>query len=64
MSDYHTVRSLLIAEQRRRNAFYRYKPHQRQAAMQEVADALAALDRLHRAAEWKKVGQWWQQKFD
>tara|TARA_R110000868_G_scaffold63720_4_gene192056 strand:- start:13 stop:207 length:195 start_codon:yes stop_codon:yes gene_type:complete len=64
MSDYQTVRSLLIAEQRRQNAFYLYKPHQRQAAMQKVASALAALDRLHKAAEWKKVDHWWQDKFD
>lgn len=64
MSDYNTVRRLLIAEQRRRKTFYQYKPHQRQAAMQEVTDALAALDRLRKAAEWKKVDRWWQDKFD
>lgn len=64
MSDYHTVRALLTAEQRRRASFYRYKPRERQAAMQEVADALAALDRLRRAAEWKGVAKFWQDKFD
>lgn len=64
MSDYNTVRSLLIAEQRRRATHYRYKPHQRQAAIQEVTDALAALDRLRKAAEWKGVAKFWQDKFD
>jgi len=68
MNDYRMIRAILTAEQCRRAAAYRYHPHERAPAMQEVADALAALDRLHRAAEWKSVGgavgKFWQDKFD
>ena len=68
MNEYHTIRKVLASEQRRRRAFYRYRPTERAAAMKEVADALAALDRMRRAAEWKSVGKaasrFWQDKFD
>lgn len=64
MSDYQIVRQLLIGEKRRREAFYRYRPFERAPAMKEIADALAALDRLKKSADWKDVGNWWQQKFD
>lgn len=62
--EYQTVRKILIAEQRRRAAAYRYRPHERAPAQQEIADALAALDRLRKAAEWTSVGKFWQDKFD
>ena len=68
MNEYHTIHKVLTAEQRRRRAFYRFRPSERAAAMKEVADALAALERLRRAAEWKSVGKtaaaFWQDKFD
>ncbi len=68
MSDYQRVRAILTAEQRRRKAAYRYRPYERAPAMAEIADALAALDRMRRAAEWNGVGKaaarFWQDKFD
>lgn len=64
MSDYQIVRQLLITEKRRREAFYRYRPFVRAPAMKEIADALAALDRLKKSADWKGVAQFWQNKFD
>ena len=59
-----TLRRLLTAEQRRRAAYYKYRPTERAGAMSEIADALAALERLRVASEWKGVGRWWQEKFD
>lgn len=64
MSDYLLLRRLLTAEQRRRTAYYRYRPTERQPAMTEIADAMAALERLRKAAEWKAADRWWQDKFD
>lgn len=64
MSDYQAVRQLLIGEKRRREAFYRYRPNERAQAMKEIADALAALERLKKAADWKDVAKFWQEKFD
>ncbi len=63
-NEYQTLRRLLTAEQRRRAAYYRYRPTERAGAMSEIADALAALERLRAASEWKGVGRWWQEKFD
>lgn len=64
MSDYQAVKKLLEAERRRRATFYRYRPVERGAMDKEIADGLAALERLRVAAEWKAAGKWWQQKFD
>ncbi len=64
MSDHQTIRAILLAEQRRRAAAYRYRPHERAQAQAEIADALAALDRLRKAAEWRGVAKFWQDKFD
>ena len=64
MSDYQIVRQLLIGEKRRREAFYRYRPFERAPAMKEIADALAALERMKKSAEWKGVEKWWTDKFD
>ncbi len=63
-NEYHTLRRLLTAEQRRRAAYYKYRPQERAGAMSEIADALAALDRLRVAADWGKAGKFWQDKFD
>ncbi|MGB5051873.1 MAG: hypothetical protein WBO46_23195 [Caldilineaceae bacterium] len=63
-NDYQRVRAILLQEQRRRAAAYRYRPYERAGQMKEIADALAALDRLRKAAEWKAVDRWWQDKFD
>lgn len=64
MSDYQAVHGVLLAEQRRREGFYRCRPYERGPAMAEIAQALAALDRMKKAAEWKAVGRWWTEKFD
>ena len=64
MSDYRTVRRFIESEERRRAAFYRYRLRERGPAMQQVADALAALERLRVKAEWGDVGKFWQDKFD
>ena len=64
MSDYAIVRRLLLAEQRRRDVYYRYRPFERAPAMREIADGLAALERLRRASEWAAARRWWQDKFD
>jgi hypothetical protein len=64
LNDYQTLRRLLTAEQRRRAAYYKYRPTERAGAMAEIADALAALERLRAASEWKGVAKFWQEKFD
>ena len=64
MSDYVIVKKLLEAERRRRAVFYRYRPVERGAMDKEIADGLAALERLRVRAEWKAVGRWWTDKFD
>ena len=64
MSDYQTVKKLLEAERRRRAVAYRYRPSERGAMDKEMADGLAALQRLRVKGEWKTVGKWWQEKFD
>lgn len=70
-NDYNILRIVLLAEQQRRAAYYRFRPHERQKAMREIAESLAALDRREkedlrakRAAGWKAVGRWWTEKFD
>jgi hypothetical protein len=68
MRDFQALRKVLQAEQRRRAACYRFRPHERQKAMAEIAQSLAALDRLEkeerRSAQWKAVGRWWTEKYD
>ncbi len=64
MNDYQTLRKILLAEQRRREAYYRFRPTERGPAMAEIGEGLAALDRLKKKGEWKDVGKWWQEKFD
>jgi len=64
MSDYQIVRNFIAEEERRRVAYYRYRPMERGPAMRRVADVRAALERLRVKAEWKAAGKWWQQKFD
>ncbi len=64
MKDYEIVRRLLVAEQRRREGVYRYRPTERAAAMKEIGDALAALERMKKGMEWKQLGSWWTDKFD
>lgn len=64
MSDYNAVRKILLAEQRRRVAYYRYRPTERAPALAEIAGAMAALERLRKRAEWGEVGKWWQDKFE
>lgn len=64
MSDYQVVRRVLLQEKGRREGYYRYRPAQRDVAMQEIAGALASLERLRKKAEWRDVGKWWQDKFD
>lgn len=64
MSDYQIVRQLLIKEKNRRAAFYRFRPNERAGAMKEIGDALAALERLKKSADWKGVVNFWQDKFD
>lgn len=63
-NEYTTLRRLLTAEQRRRAAYYKYRPTERAGAMAEIADALAALERLRVASDWGKVGKFWTDKFD
>ena len=63
MSDYQIVRRILLAEQRRRAAYYRYRPLERPAAMSEIGEGLAALDRMKRASEWNGLAKYWQDKF-
>lgn len=64
MSDYQIVRTFLLAEEDRRKGYYKYRLQERGAAMAKVAGALAALERLRVAAEWRAVGKWWTDKFD
>jgi len=64
VNDYQIVRRILLSEQRRREGVYRYRPTERAAAMKEIADGLAALERMRKASEWKQVGTWWTDKFD
>ncbi len=63
-NDYQAIKKVLLAERQRRATFYRYRPAERGAMDKEVADALAALDRMKKASEWKQVGSWWTDKFD
>ena len=63
MSDYQIVRRILLSERRRRATYYRYRPTERAAMDKEMADALAALERLRQRAEWGDVGKFWQDKF-
>lgn len=68
MTDYTLLRRLLTAEQRRRANHYRYRPKQRAGKMREIADALAALDRLAGRAQPQPLAPeppgFWQDKFD
>lgn len=64
MSDYRIVRKVLEKEKRRREDFYRFRPHERAPAMQEINDALAAIDRMKKAGDWAGVAKFWQEKFD
>lgn len=64
MKDYEIVRRLLVAEQRRREGVYRYRPTERAAAMKEIGDALAALERMKKGMEWNGLARYWQEKFD
>ncbi len=64
MNDYQTLRKILLAEQRRRVAYYRFRPTERGPAMAEIADGLAALERMKKKGEWGEVGRWWQEKYD
>ncbi|HRJ41589.1 MAG TPA: hypothetical protein PL105_06905 [Caldilineaceae bacterium] len=57
------IKRLLQKEQQRREAAYRYRPHHRQQALAEVANALAALDRLAHPPAQTTV-TYWQDKFD
>lgn len=64
MKEYEIVRRLLVAEQRRREGVYRYRPTERAAAMKEIGDALAALERMKKGMEWNGLARYWQEKFD
>ncbi len=64
MNDYQAVRKILLAEQRRRVAYYRFRPTERGPAMKEIADGLAALDRLKRSGDWAGVARHWTEKFE
>jgi hypothetical protein len=63
-NEYETLRKILRAEQRRREGVYRFRPAERGPAMAEIAEGLAALERLRKAGEWKAAGKWWTEKFD
>ncbi len=64
MNDYNTLRKILLAEQRRREAYYRFRPTERGPALKEIGEGLAALDRMKKKGEWGEVGKWWTDKFD
>lgn len=64
MSDYLIVRKLLLAEEKRREGVYRFRPNERAAAMKEIREGLAALDRLKRAGDWAGVAKHWTEKFE
>ncbi len=64
MNDYQTLRKILLAEQRRREAYYRFRPTERGPAMAEIGEGLAALDRMKRAGDWAGVARHWTDRFD
>jgi len=63
--EYRTIRQILIAEHQRRQRVYRFRPYERAGKIAEVANALAALERLAQPpARPSQPTVFWQDKFD